>query len=113
VYADDNSVHTIIDMKTDKDNGFHSPAGSYHSKTGFDAIRNVFIRQALLEALYDRQMQEDILCPRCGKGSAGKHNALSRYIRVMICDPCGTDEAMMEVSGENPLELQRWEYFKH
>ena len=49
------------------------------------------------------------VCLRCGKPLA-KHlsdNALSRYADVMVCDCCGSDEAMRDFGGA-PLPLREW-----
>lgn len=49
-------------------------------------------------------------CPRCGRMSIKDRlstNALSRHVHVYICDDCGTDEAIRELSG-NDLPLREW-----
>lgn len=55
-------------------------------------------------------------CPRCGKLAMDPEdihrNALSRYADVMICDSCGTDEAMRDFVGE-VLPISEWHIVKH
>ena len=55
-------------------------------------------------------------CPRCGKLAMDpeciQRNALSRYADVMICDACGTDEAMRDFVGE-VLPISEWYIVKH
>lgn len=48
-------------------------------------------------------------CPRCGRGSVSARTALSRSADVMVCDQCGTDEAMRAMAG-NPLPLADWNF---
>ena len=49
-------------------------------------------------------------CPRCGYnrmyGTAEK-NALSRHANVYVCNACGTEEAVMDMAGEQ-LPLNQW-----
>ena len=57
-------------------------------------------------------VQEDGVhfCPRCGRMSVKDKlstNALSRHVYVSICDECGTDEAIRELSGDD-LPLREW-----
>lgn len=55
-------------------------------------------------------------CPRCGKLAMDPEsihrNALSRYADVMICDACGTDEAMRDFFGKD-LPISEWHIVKH
>ena len=48
-------------------------------------------------------------CPRCGRGSVNTRAALSRSADVMVCDQCGTDEALRAMTG-NPLPLADWNF---
>lgn len=51
-------------------------------------------------------------CPRCGKMQMNDdpiRNALSRYADVMVCDSCGTDEAMRDYFG-TPISLKEWSF---
>lgn len=50
-------------------------------------------------------------CPRCGRGSVSTRTALSRSADVLVCDQCGTDEALRAMVG-NPLPLSAWNYSK-
>lgn len=67
----------------------------------------------LLKAHKDLQLNDCIpvlACPRCGRALMRRKpelNALSRYADVYICNECGTEEAMLDISGE-PLPLQDW-----
>ena len=49
-------------------------------------------------------------CPRCGHDRMDTkpvRNALSRHADVYICDACGTDEALRDMSGQT-LPLNEW-----
>lgn len=48
-------------------------------------------------------------CPRCGRGSVSTRTALSRSADVLVCDQCGTDEALRTMAG-NPLPLADWNF---
>lgn len=53
------------------------------------------------------------VCPRCGKKAMNPNtvmNALSRYADVMICDACGTDEALRDYVGLI-VPLEEWAMF--
>ena len=57
---------------------------------------------------------EHLPCPRCGCDSMKPHlytNALSRAADIMICDACGTDEAVMAFIGE-AMPLEEWACMK-
>ena len=57
-----------------------------------------------------KQMDGVTFCPRCGRLTMKdkvRTNALSRYADVMICDECGTDEALRDWAG-SPLDLGDW-----
>lgn len=66
----------------------------------------------LVESLKKLQEQgEKFPCPRCGHGRMDVNpirNSLSRYADVYICNECGTDEAMMDFAGIDPLPLEEW-----
>lgn len=51
-------------------------------------------------------------CPRCGRyrmdTNSPARNALSRYADVYICDDCGTEEAMMDYLGMEPVPFNQW-----
>jgi len=50
-------------------------------------------------------------CPRCGHHrmeKASVRNALSRRADVYICSECGTDEAMRDMTGQDPMPLDQW-----
>ncbi|QNP71573.1 hypothetical protein IAG44_20495 [Streptomyces roseirectus] len=49
-------------------------------------------------------------CPRCG-GLLGERPARSRLTadrEVLICTPCGTDEAVREATGRSPIPFDDW-----
>lgn len=49
-------------------------------------------------------------CPRCGERRMlhrAVHNSLSRYAKVYVCNVCGMDEAMRDMTGQ-PLPLSQW-----
>ena len=66
----------------------------------------------LIESLMPMQEQKmHFPCPRCGRDNMDENpvrNALSRYANVYICDECGTDEAMRDFAGLDPLPLNEW-----
>ena len=56
---------------------------------------------------------EHMPCPRCGRDAmktALYIGALSRRADVYVCDQCGTDEAVREMTG-SPLPLSEWACF--
>ena len=66
----------------------------------------------LVESLKPRQLAgEAFPCPRCGRQTLKTEhpatNALSRYADVYICDGCGTDEALLDMTGSQ-LPLTAW-----
>lgn len=48
-------------------------------------------------------------CPRCGWGSVNTRAVLSRSANVLVCDQCGTDEALRAIAG-NSLPLVDWNF---
>lgn len=66
--------------------------------------------KAKIDAFAKVQRDGTHFCPRCGKMSVKDSlhtNALSRHADVMICDACGTDEALRD-SAKKPLPLKDW-----
>lgn len=50
-------------------------------------------------------------CPRCGHNRMNERavrNARSRRASVYICDQCGTDEALLDMTHQEPLPLNEW-----
>lgn len=50
-------------------------------------------------------------CPRCGHDKMKKdlvHNSLSRRENIYICSDCGTSEAMLDMTEQEPLSLSKW-----
>lgn len=66
----------------------------------------------LIESLKDRQLAgEHLPCPRCGKDNmdqSAARNAMSRYAEVYICSDCGTDEAIRDYAGSEPIPFRKW-----
>lgn len=68
----------------------------------------------MLEQLGEMQksgIAADLTCPRCGVARMHAdtvHNALSRRVKVYICDQCGMDEALLDMAGKEPLPLNQW-----
>ena len=56
-------------------------------------------------------------CPRCGKNTfSSEHialNATSRYENVLVCDLCGTDEAMRSFERKPALPAYQWHYIRN
>ena len=53
-------------------------------------------------------------CPRCGSNNMDEkitRNALSRRANVHICSDCGTHEALLDMSGQEPLAFEEWNLF--
>ena len=66
----------------------------------------------LIESLKPRQLAgEAFPCPRCGRNTMRTDrpalNALSRYADVYICDECGTEEALLDMTSSQ-LPLTEW-----
>ena len=61
-----------------------------------------------------QQQNEHLPCPRCGKDTMADNvnrNALSRHADIMICNACGTSEALLAVKGEQ-LPIDEWACMK-
>ena len=56
------------------------------------------------------QPEADCTCPRCGAPMPGKtsRHALSRQADIMICDSCGTEEAIEAVGAVERMPLMKW-----
>lgn len=50
-------------------------------------------------------------CPRCGRNNMHTDrpvlNTLSRHAKVYVCEECGIDEALRDMSG-SPLPINQW-----
>ena len=69
----------------------------------------------LIDLRKRQQAGEHMLCPRCGRDTM-KHdlytNAMSREADgIMVCDECGTREAMLAYEGK-PLTVKEWAFAK-
>ena len=57
------------------------------------------------------QPKENAICPRCGElmpGATTRH-ALSRWASIMVCDQCGTIEALEQAKLTETLPMMQWE----
>ena len=56
------------------------------------------------------QPEEDAVCPRCGEVMPGSKNwhALSRWADIMVCDRCGTIEALEKAGLTKVLPMMEW-----
>ncbi len=71
--------------------------------------------QVLINACAEKQKHVWCLCPRCGGDRMRKDlatNAMSRHADIMICDTCGTVEALGDHVGM-PVELEKWALIEH
>ena len=71
-------------------------------------------KNRLLDFKARQESGEHLPCPRCGCDSmkpALYTNALSRAFDIMICDECGTDEAVRAFAGE-PVPIEEWACMK-
>lgn len=71
--------------------------------------------QQLIAAYSKKQQHIWGLCPRCGCDRMHKDiatNAMSRHADLMICDTCGTVEALGDHLGM-PVELEKWALVEH
>ena len=57
-----------------------------------------------------KQPSENARCPRCGarmEGKTGRH-ALSRWAEIVVCDMCGTFEALEAAGMMEKIPLAQW-----
>jgi len=111
-HAGDKTTYASVNMGITKDGVFHSPVWVHYEKAPFDAVVDNYKSRDMLEGMYEDQMITSSPCPRCNKGRAGRGTALSRRAKVMICNQCGTEEAMMDATGENPMLFSNWAYIR-
>ena len=68
------------------------------------------MRKALTDLKARQESGAYTLCPRCGLNTMKPDlytNALSRHADIMVCDQCGTDEAMKVFMGA-PMSMYQW-----
>jgi len=111
-YAGGNATYTSVNMAVAKGGVFHSPVWAHYDKRTFDAVLDNYKSKEILERLYEGQMIHSAPCPRCNKGRAGVATALSRRAKVMVCNQCGMEEAMMDAAGEQPMLFSNWAYIR-
>lgn len=66
--------------------------------------------KAAIDDFAKRQIDGLHICPRCGRLTVKdrlRTNALSRHANVYICDACGTNEAVHDMTGM-PIPLKDW-----
>ena len=66
--------------------------------------------KATLDWYGKHQPDADSRCPRCGEvmpGSKNRH-ALSRWAGIMVCDQCGTAEALEQAGMAPKKPLMQW-----
>ena len=71
--------------------------------------------KATLDWYGKHQPEEDCRCPRCGEimpGPTSRH-ALSRWADIMVCDQCGTIEALEKAGLTEALPMMEWEAVKN
>ncbi len=71
-------------------------------------------RNRLLDFKARQDAGEHLPCPRCGRDNMKPvlyTNARSRAADIMICDACGTDEAVRAFIGE-PVPIEKWACMK-
>ena len=75
-------------------------------------VKTIDEAKELIESLMPMQERgERFPCPRCGYNRMNENpvrNALSRRARVYICDECGMDEALRDMTHTEPLPLNEW-----
>ena len=72
------------------------------------------LKKRLLDFKARQEAGEHLPCPRCGCDSMKPNlytNALSRAADIMICDACGTDEAVRAFTS-NPMSMEEWACMK-
>ena len=66
----------------------------------------------LVEGLKRQQLEHKPMhCPRCGNEMLNTdlaRNSLSRRADIYICNICGTEEAILDACGKEPLPLTEW-----
>lgn len=65
----------------------------------------------IIERFAEIQREGFFPCPRCGRYRMDRtdpiRNALSRHAEIQVCDPCGTEEAILDFTG-SPMPLKDW-----
>lgn len=63
-----------------------------------------------LAPLQEKDRADDFPCPRCGYPRMHRRtvlNALSRHAQVHVCEQCGADEALRDMTGQ-VLPITDW-----
>ena len=72
------------------------------------------MKKALLDLKEKQEKGAYTLCPRCGRDTMKPDlytNALSRMADVMVCDSCGSEEAVLAFMNK-PYSLYQWVAFQ-
>ena len=68
------------------------------------------LARGIIRVYAETQKKEDMPCPRCGRRTMAENvnrNALSRHEAVMVCDACGTEEALRVHNG-TVISISDW-----
>ena len=72
------------------------------------------MKKALLDLKEKQEKGLNTLCPRCGRDTMKPDlytNALSRQTDIMVCDSCGSEEAILAFMNK-PYSLYQWAAFQ-
>ena len=72
------------------------------------------MKKALLDLKEKQEKGQYTLCPRCGRDTMKPDlytNALSRQADIMVCDSCGSEEAILAFMNK-PYSLYQWAAFQ-
>ena len=72
------------------------------------------MKKALLDLKERQEKGTYTLCPRCGRDTMKPDlytNALSRQADIMVCDACGSEEAILAFMNK-PYSLYQWAAFR-
>ena len=72
------------------------------------------MKKALLDLKERQENGTYTLCPRCGRDTMKPDlytNALSRQADIMVCDACGSEEALLAFMNK-PYSLYQWAAFR-
>ncbi len=80
----------------------------------YHAIRTEEEARTTLNWYGAHQPSENARCPRCGcmMGGATARHALSRWAEIMVCDQCGTAEALEKAGMVDTKPMMEWTAIK-
>ena len=111
-YANENPNYFSVKLSSYLKKEVPFPTWVKYNEPEFKAVLENYKSKEMVEGLYEDQVIHSGICPRCGVGRASINTALSRRAKVMICNNCGTEEAMMDVGGEAPMLFSNWVYIR-